>query len=179
MPIASADFEDQSDEELIHKVRLDHDIESFEELYRRYFVLIRRYCESVLRGEDVADDATLETFQRVWTYARDFTGGCFQAWIRTIARNRCRTLAARTRSLPLPLHLAAGQDLEACDPLSVRRLKRLMAGLPAGQRLCLKMYAEGHAYEEISSRTGKPPGQVKSHIQNGLRNLRAAWNRAS
>jgi RNA polymerase sigma-70 factor (ECF subfamily) len=62
------------------------------------------------------------------------------------------------------------------DDVGEERLRALPSALDrlaAGQRRCLELfYLEGYSYAEVASRSGFALNEVKSHIQNGKRNLR-------
>ena len=57
--------------------------------------------------------------------------------------------------------------------MDIRKLEECIARLKEEQRRCIELfYYEGYAYRQISEMTGIEEGKVKSHIQNGKRNLR-------
>jgi RNA polymerase sigma-70 factor (ECF subfamily) len=63
-------------------------------------------------------------------------------------------------------------DGDEADRLT-QALPEALLRLGEGQRRCLELfYLEGHSYAEVASRSGYSLNEVKSHIQNGKRNLR-------
>jgi RNA polymerase sigma factor (sigma-70 family) len=68
----------------------------------------------------------------------------------------------------LPLHLNIAELDDKIETLleSISALKPL-------QQLCIRLfYLESLSYEEVAGHTGLSAGEVKSHIQNGKRNLK-------
>ena len=55
----------------------------------------------------------------------------------------------------------------------LNRMEALIPTLKNNQRICLKMfYLEGKSYADISTELNFSLKEVKSHIQNGKRNLK-------
>ena len=55
--------------------------------------------------------------------------------------------------------------------VSLDHIYELIEQLPDSQRICIKLRIQGYSYQEIADLTGGHYDQVKSHIQNGKRNL--------
>jgi RNA polymerase sigma-70 factor (ECF subfamily) len=157
-------------------------------------VTVLAICRRYLRDEDDAKDSVMQLFEKLVVSLRRHEVDNFPAWLHTTARNHCLVLLrARQRAGPdsgsaLVLHFpdAAGMEsavaahLPVDDPdeaaLIEERLQALelaLAELPPAQRRCLELfYLEKQCYRTIATITGFELGLVKSHLQNGKRNLK-------
>jgi RNA polymerase sigma factor (sigma-70 family) len=182
-----------SDAELLVRYRQHGDVADLGVLYERHMVTVLAICRRYLRDEDDAKDAVMQLFEKLIESLRRHEVDNFPAWLHTTARNHClMILRARQRAGPdggaLVLHFpdAAGMEsavaahLPTDDPdeatLTEERLQALelaLAELPPGQRRCLELfYLEKQCYRTIATITGFELGLVKSHLQNGKRNLK-------
>ena len=60
----------------------------------------------------------------------------------------------------------------------LQRLEEAIGTLNEGQRICVTMFhLERRSYEEVTTATGYSLDQVRSHLQNGRRNLRLILER--
>lgn len=173
------------DEELIRQISEKGSREAGEALWQRHSERVSVYCRLRLRDAATAEDATSETFLRVFRYAASFDRGVSRpngaalAWIFGIARNCCNDVNQRRREAPLTgAALAMASAAPAVDPFVRGRLLLGLQAICPAQAACLRLYAEGFSYSEIASRTDSSPGAVKSRIQNGVRMLRG-WLVAS
>jgi RNA polymerase sigma factor (sigma-70 family) len=70
------------------------------------------------------------------------------------------------------MEFAQSNDLPDSEARA-QAIERAMQTLNAGQRRCLQLfYFEKKSYKEIADLTGFSIKQVKSHIQNGKRNVK-------
>jgi RNA polymerase sigma-70 factor (ECF subfamily) len=95
-----------------------------------------------------------------------------------IAKNHClMKLRKQKRDISVDLVAEPVTETEVPDPLKDDRLlldlQEALQHLNPEQRICVRMfYLEKKSYQVIASETGFTYIQVKSHIQNGKRNLR-------
>jgi RNA polymerase sigma-70 factor (ECF subfamily) len=70
--------------------------------------------------------------------------------------------------------LAAEEDGDhLLKEASLQALEAAIKALPEGQQVCIQQfYLERNSYRQVAQRTGMPVEQVRSHLQNGRRNLR-------
>jgi RNA polymerase sigma-70 factor (ECF subfamily) len=135
-------------------------------------------CRGFFSNSAAAEDATQETFLRVYQNLHSFQGGSFAGWLMRIARNVCIDQWRKYRpqgtldqaSLPENSAPSAPGDTPELK-LMVEEIWKEMGTLPPGQRICLEMKIQGYSYEETAARTGLPIEAVKSHLQNGRRRL--------
>ena len=99
-------------------------------------------------------------------------------WLRRVALNRAADALRRRRVRGLDLWVAVddahgAQNEERLSPLATR-LEFLLTTLPEAQRAALVLrYQEDMLPEEIAAALDAPLATVKSHLQRGLKLLRA------
>ena len=140
-------------------------------------------------AEEIAQDVFLE-LDRNMGKMESAAHACF--WLRRVAMSRSADALRRrrVRGVDLWVELEDGHGIGAeegsslikglgpavssnAGPLSVR-LEQLLATLPEAQRAALVLrYQEDLAPEEIAVTLGAPVATVKSHLQRGLKLLRA------
>ncbi len=176
-----------TDEELVARSKTG-DIDSFNQLVKRWERPIFALAYRTLGREEDARDITQETFLRAFRALAGFKGDAkFSSWLYRIALNLCRDWMRRERRTPLVAvpegvdveQLAADQgpvetveDLAARAELS-REVARAMEHLPAEQRqaIILKEY-HGLTFQEIADLMKCPLSTVKTRVYQGLSTLR-------
>jgi RNA polymerase sigma-70 factor (ECF subfamily) len=59
------------------------------------------------------------------------------------------------------------------EEYTLSQLEAALSDLKEQQRICLDLvYLQGKTYQEVSEMTGFGMNEVKSHVQNGKRNLK-------
>jgi RNA polymerase sigma factor (sigma-70 family) len=152
-------------------------------------VLFNRYCELVfgvalkyLQNKDESKDAVVDIFEKVPSDLMKYDIKNFSHWIYIVTKNHCfHLLKKRKHTLP-PEHLdyhPSGawndSDEETIDlgMLLGSHLEESLLTLNEPQQSCVRLfYLEEKSYDEIQQITGFNYNQVKSHIQNGKRNLK-------
>jgi len=170
---------DASDEELVRRFQETRDPDCFSELFTRYRKKVYFACRAFHENGDAAEDATQETFLRVYERIHQFYEGNFSAWLMKIAKNICidgwRKKRAQGEGAESDLEdnvIVDSSQIGASDlRLSVEQVWQEMKLLPKEQRLCLEMKIQGYSYEETAQRMGLTIEAVKSHLQNGRRKL--------
>ncbi|WP_324674051.1 sigma-70 family RNA polymerase sigma factor [Hymenobacter sp. GOD-10R] len=181
-----------SDEELLVRYRRQGDVADLGALYERHMPAVFAICRRYLRPDEDAQDAVMQLFEKLVVTLRQHEVSNFSAWLHTTARNHClMQLRARQRagpeSGPLVLHFPDAAAVESApaahlgdeaDDLALteerlQAMEHALAELPDGQRRCLELfYLQKKCYREIADETGFDLGLVKSHLQNGKRNLK-------
>ncbi len=166
------------DEEIVRTFQETGSNDCFAELFARHRKKVFSNCRGFFTDSAAAEDATQETFLRVYRGIHSFHGGNFAGWLLRIARNVCIDEWRKGRAeagmqetdlteVPAPRALDSSSELR----LTIEQLWKELRSLPSEQRRCLTIKIEGYSYEEIAARTGLPLEAVKSHIQNGRRML--------
>jgi RNA polymerase sigma-70 factor (ECF subfamily) len=189
-PESDLDPEAQHDERLIRAAQ-GGDLNSFNALVVRHERAVYNLCLRMLRDVSSAEDATQETFFKVWTAIGTFRGGLVRPWLLRIATNRCYdVLRARGRrpadSLDAeefesePVWTSQASAGEHPEVFAVRaelstHLEHALATLPEDQRLVVILSdVHGHPYDEIAEITGVAVGTVKSRLSRARARLRDA-----
>ena len=172
----------KNDEELVAEFRQTNDMQCIEILFNRYSELLFAVSMKYLHNEDESKEAVLEIFSKLPGHLMKYEIKNFGSWIYTITKNYCFHFL-KTRKFHLPEealnHLARGTppapdfDEIDYDKILHDHLSESLDILNKEQRLCIDLFYFGDkSYEEIQAETGFTYMQVKSHIQNGKRNLR-------
>jgi RNA polymerase sigma-70 factor (ECF subfamily) len=126
-------------------------------------------------AEEIAQDVFLE-LDRNMGRMESADHACF--WLRRVAISRSADALRRrkVRGMDLWVEMEDGYGArveERCSPIGVR-LEQLLATLPEPQRAALILrYQEDLTPEEIAATLEAPLATVKSHLQRGLKLLRA------
>jgi RNA polymerase sigma-70 factor (ECF subfamily) len=166
------------DEEIVRSFQETGSDDCFAELFARHRKRVFSGCRGFFADSAAAEDATQETFLRVYQKIHSFQGSNFLGWLMRIAKNVCidewrkRRPEAGIEEIHLTEVAAAGTlDSSSELRLTLEKLWKEMSSLPPEQRRCLEMKIEGYSYEETAARTGLSIEAVKSHLQNGRRML--------
>jgi RNA polymerase sigma-70 factor, ECF subfamily len=173
-----------SDRELIERYRYSYDGTYMGVLFQRYTHLLFGVCMNYLKNEERAKDAVMEVFEKVLTDLRKHDVLEFRPWIYAVTKNHClmglrsdRTNNSRHEGYAYYLRAIVETDeplhLNGTSPHEIdHRLYEAIDSLKDGQRQCIRLfYFEKMSYEEIQETTGYSYKDVKSHLQNGKRNL--------
>jgi RNA polymerase sigma factor (sigma-70 family) len=179
-------YTELSDEELLLRFQSTYSMEIIGELYRRYSHLVLGVCLKYLKNQEDARDATMYIFEKLIRDLKTNKVENFKSWLYTVSKNHClmeiRKEAATQRHLEKIEENPDEKFVEIWDELhliNVDQEKRLTAlnyaltQLNHEQRTCVQLvYLENKSYKETAEITGMDVVNVKSHIQNGKRNLR-------
>lgn len=174
------------DEALVLRYRSDQDPEIITVLFRRYTHLVYGVCLKYLNDREDAKDAVMEIFESLLDKLLIHDIQHFKSWLYTVTRNHC-LMKLRKRKGPL-MDLERVQEnsvdvfMESEDPLHLNDdltlyhredvISALLVLNDRQQRCIGLFYLEGRSYKDISEMTGYTLKEVKSHIQNGKRNLK-------
>jgi RNA polymerase sigma-70 factor (ECF subfamily) len=177
----------RSDDELLAEFKSGGDLEILGELYSRYIHLVYGVCLKYLKDREEAKDGVMQIFEKLIIEIPKHNIETFHSWLHVVTKNYCLMLLRSGKSekekfsewindpsvfmeTVTDLHPlddeeysnAVDSDLEDC----IKRLKE-------EQRLCIRQfYFENRCYNEISGNLGLDEKKVKSHLQNGKRNLK-------
>ncbi|HPJ54278.1 MAG TPA: sigma-70 family RNA polymerase sigma factor, partial [Flavobacteriales bacterium] len=133
------------------------------------------------RNVEESRDTVMELFTDLPDLLRRHQVERFRPWVHTVMRNRClMRLRGRGREADAPPPDVADEDLRGEALLreaSLQKLEAAIAALKEEQRTCITLFhLEGLTYAEVATRTGFSLEEVRSHLQNGRRNLRLMLN---
>lgn len=171
------------DEELVERYRHSHDNRYIGELYVRYDRLVYGVALKYLKDHDAAADALMAIFEKLMDDLKKHPVETFRPWFYVLAKNHCLQMLrsskrARDRQERYADDLSSMESAAQEHPTAEDRerwLQTMESCLPQlkdDQRTCIELfYLKQMSYKEIGEQTGFSFKQVKSHIQNGRRNL--------
>jgi RNA polymerase sigma-70 factor (ECF subfamily) len=139
-------------------------------------------CIKYLKNQEDGQDAAADIFESLCRRLDDLHIERFAPWLHTVTRNHCLKLLDR-RLRPHLENIAEFNpnvfvDREETAPHQERLLEQLSTAIDRlndDQRRCIILFfLEQRSYKEIAAQTSYDLKQVKSHIQNGKRNLKIA-----
>lgn len=165
-----------SDEELISRYRARKENKVVGELFNRYALLVVGTCRKYHDSDEEAEDAAMLIFESLFQLLLKHEVASFKPWLMTVTRNHClmslRKKKIQTHSTIDVLNIAEVQDSSIDKEQLLSLLESALESLKPDQQLCLRMfYLDQKGYSEIAENTGWPIKTVKSHLQNGKRNL--------
>ena len=159
----------RADTELIQLLR-NGDRQAFADLYEHHKAAIYRYCLRMLTDSDAAEDATQETFIKMFAGVKELQNvESFLPWLFSIGRNEVMMQLRRNRrngvhsdedvwdkQTPYELTVAAE---------TTEIVQRLLQNLKSGNRevILLREY-EQLSYTQIAEITGDTESSVKSRL---------------
>ncbi|MGE5107036.1 MAG: RNA polymerase sigma factor [Sphingobacteriales bacterium] len=170
-----------SDQELLENFYSDKNNDWLGVLLPRYTLLLLGVCMKYLKNEEEAKDCVQQVFLKAITELHKYKVDYFKSWIYMVAKNHClmklRDKGKKTIEITDKVMIAPGEEtdkalLEQKDKtLSI--MSEALEELNAEQKKCIILfYLEKQSYQQIADKTGFTLMQVKSHIQNGKRNLK-------
>jgi RNA polymerase sigma-70 factor (ECF subfamily) len=173
-------FNDTTDSELLEKFYSDRNNDWLGILLQRYTLLLLGVCMKYLKNEEDAKDAVQQIFLKAINELNKYKVSYFKSWIYMIAKNYC-LMKLRDKGkthLEINDHAITADEPVEIDVLLekddlLNKMNEVLKQLNKEQQQCLTLfYLEKKSYTEVASITGYHIMSVKSHIQNGKRNLR-------
>ena len=185
---ANGDPSDPADDQtLIAAYRRSTDLKVVARLYQRYLDLLYGVCLKYLGEPETAKDAVMDIFEELARKLLRHEVGNFKGWLYTLAKNHCLMKLRTSGRIPLaqavdPEHMQTGEDSHLKDKIEQEerfdRLSACIEALPDEQRTVIQLfYLQNKCYKEIEVSTGMEWNKVRSHIQNGRRNLKLCIQR--
>jgi RNA polymerase sigma factor (sigma-70 family) len=181
-----ANHKSRSDAELVDLYRKSGDLEVLGALYNRYMTLVFGVCLKYLKNRDESRDAVMQIFEKLVQTLRNHEVEHFKSWLYVTARNHClmylraqkgkkfEEISPSFMESDAVLHLDSEPEKEA----NLSKLEKCIEELGDEQKQCVKLfYLQEKCYKEITESTGFDMNKVKSHIQNGKRNLKICMER--
>lgn len=175
-----------SDSDLIAAYRNHGDSKALGVLFERYAHLVYGVCMKYLRNGDDSKDATINIFEKLMQDLKRFEVHKFSYWIHSVARNYC-LMQLRSRKDMIRVDAAEGRGWDViAEPhlhdsgyennaheSELGLLEEAIGQLSEDQRICIEMfYLKKFCYQDVAEIGGYTLNEVKSHIQNGKRNLK-------
>lgn len=174
-----------TDEQLVARYARTRDAEYVGQLYERYTHLVFAVCLKYLGNEEEAEDTVMLLFEKLLEELKHARIETFKSWLYIVAKNQClmqlrhRKTVERSRDTLLKELetgiMESGNEMHLILENSDRdhQLEKALGQLNEAQRRCIELfYLEERSYHEVSETTGYSMNEVKSHLQNGRRNLK-------
>lgn len=169
------------------RYRRTRDADCLGQLYERYTHLVYSVAMKYLRQENEAEDIVMLIFEKLFDELKTADVRVFKGWLYTITKNQClmhlrhgktvdRGKQEILRKLEEELmeftegkhHLSGNHDNE-----DTQLLEKAILTLNEPQRKCIELfYLQEKSYREVAEMSGFTLNEVKSHLQNGKRNLK-------
>jgi RNA polymerase sigma-70 factor (ECF subfamily) len=178
----------QSDQELIDKYRRTHNNEVLGILYERYMHLVYGTCLKYLKDREAAKDAVMNIFEELMTKLRNHEVDNFKSWLFVVSKNHCLMLLrkeSRSRTVEIPISLMQSEEEIHLNGVLEKEkhltdLEDCLQSLADEQQQTVRMfYLDNKCYNEIAEMTGMEWNRIRSHIQNGRRNLKICMDKKS
>lgn len=172
---------EKSDQELLEHFYHEKDNEWLGILLSRYTLLLFGLCMKYLKNESDAKDAVQQIFIRVINELPKYKVTYFKSWLYMVGKNHCLLELRGKKHYHAEInndHLSdeeSGISMQALlqKENTLNLMHQCIEELSEEQKLCITLfYLKKKSYQEISAETGFTMMQVKSHIQNGKRNLK-------
>lgn len=184
--LSSGKHRDLSDEALVALYKKTEQLDLVGELYHRYMALTLGVCLKYLKDREESRDAAMQIFERLIVTLKEHEITQFKGWLYITARNHClmqiRTKKGKKFEGISPHHMENGFQEHLQDGFEIEsnltKLEKCIDNLGNEQKVCVQMfYIQQKCYREITESTGFNLNKVKSHIQNGKRNLKICMER--
>ena len=154
-------------------------------LFRRHSHKVYGLCLSYLKNHHDAEDAVMDSFAALPPKLLKYQIEDFESWLYLVVRNYClRLLKKKARQRTDGLDEICQEVFVESAPQNAlhdtdeeeRRFEVLSDAinqLKSEQQKCIILfYLDNRSYQEIAELTSFSLNEVKSHIQNGRRNLK-------
>lgn len=183
--MATTDFFHLSDLELVELYKKHSDKKFVGELYKRYAHLVYGMCISYFKEKEKSYDSSIEIFEKLFIELKKREVENFKAWLTFVVRNYCISELRKMQTINNNnfnyAHTAKSDTFfstengrnEIEEEKMIEKLERALQQLNPFQKKCLELfYYKQMSYFQIVENTGFSLKEVKSHIQNGKRNLK-------
>ncbi len=173
-----------SDVDIINRYKKRGDMEMLAPLFNRYIHLVFGVCLKYLKNKEEAKDAAMEVMESLINKLLLHEISNFPSWLHTVSRNYC-LMRIRSRKEDLfiefdkrkseQIPVESDEDLHQKieEEAQLNEMGKAIVSLNPEQKQCIQLFFfEKRSYDEIAKETGYSVNKVKSHIQNGKRNLR-------
>ncbi|MBC7936932.1 MAG: sigma-70 family RNA polymerase sigma factor [Rhizobacter sp.] len=184
--LSQKQWDNTGDQELLQRYYKDNDNEWLGVLLQRYTMLLLGVCMKYLKNEEDAKDSVQQVFLKVINDLPKYKVEFFKSWLYMVAKNHClmklRDKGKYTAELSEQLMTTPEEDEgiknAAEKEISLTNMEQALEQLNNEQKVCVTLfYLEKQSYQQIAGNTGYTVMQVKSHIQNGKRNLKILMQR--
>lgn len=181
---SSGKREKLTDQELIDAYKRTGDVETLGVLYARYFHLVYGVCLKYLEDKEESQDAVMQIFEKLLSELPKFEVRNFGSWLHVLTKNYCLMQLRASRAENRQLEKYSREKIvefehyeHPSEKITIETHLEVMAKcieqLPEEQKKCVDLfYIKEKSYREIVEIAGYELKKVKSHLQNGKRNIK-------
>jgi RNA polymerase sigma-70 factor (ECF subfamily) len=170
---------DLSDAQLVLKYQKTLNAKYIGFLFDRYGQLVFGVCLKYLKNEEDSKDALIKIFEKVMDDLKRMEVKHFKSWLYMVAKNHCLMDLRKKKTYTTDINeiQIADEEIEPnkfeMQELKFNDLDQAILELKPDQKKCIMLfYIEEMSYQQIADQTEYTVKDVKSHIQNGKRNLK-------
>lgn len=169
-------YKKYDDIHLVKVYKQSKDLQAWEELYFRYMPLVYGVSLKILKDKEKSEDMAMYLFQLLPELLEKYTINEFRPWLFTLTKNHCyafikKELSEKENALSFIIDDSIDDKNPSEKPL--KSLNSCLSKLKKEQQVCIELfYYEQKSYQEIMEITGFSLNSIKSHLQNGKRNLK-------
>ena len=169
-----------SDETLLAQAR-DGNQAALGDLFNRYVDLLYGVALKYHQDASTAEDAVMEIFEKYQKKIMTQDIQTFRPWLYVLAKNHCLEQLRKSKRLTekkATYSLMQSEELyhpydEDLKEAQLQSLEKCLETLKDEQKQMIQLfYLEQRSYKEISEKLSMNWEKVRSHIQNGRRNLK-------
>jgi RNA polymerase sigma factor (sigma-70 family) len=175
-----------TDEQLVERYARTHDTACLGPLFERYTHLVFAVSMKYLGNDAEAEDMVMTVFEKLFEELKRQDIKLFKSWLYTVTKNQClmylrhEKSVERNRQEILKVLESEVMENENGEHLvqgtgedGTGMLEDAIGKLNEAQRRCIELfYLEERSYKDVAETTGFSMNEVKSHLQNGRRNLK-------
>ncbi|MEO6733363.1 MAG: sigma-70 family RNA polymerase sigma factor [Ferruginibacter sp.] len=174
------------DQQLLQNFYADKNNEWLGILLQRYTLLLLGVCMKYLKNEEEAKDGVQQVFLKAITELHKYKVDYFKSWLYMVAKNHCLMKLRDKGKKPIEINEQLLSTPDETEDIKrylekdavLTDMERALQLLNKEQSLCITLfYLEKKSYHDITEQTGYSLLKVKSHIQNGKRNLKIMLER--
>lgn len=180
--IKNISTEQFSDIELIAAFKKSGDIKQLSSLYLRYMELVYGVCLKYFKDSERSKDAVMDIFEELHKKIDRYHIENFKSWLHVLAKNHCLMQLRSPRNIKHTEFNAEVMQFEQEAHLEEEhlekeenfvRMEQCINKLPQEQKQIIELfYLQSKCYNDIVLITGIEWNKIRSHIQNGRRNLK-------
>jgi RNA polymerase sigma-70 factor (ECF subfamily) len=183
--IVKGNRKEMPDGVLLEKYRISGEIELIGELYSRHMHLVYGVCLKYLHDREDARDAVMDIFEKLIIEFKIYVIRDIKSWLYVLTRNYClmelRKRQAGEKRIrkwqdQQPEFMESKEELHPIDKkglIDEAAMEKCIEHLAGEQKECIRLfYFDNKSYREIAAALKLDEKKVKSHLQNGKRNLK-------
>jgi RNA polymerase sigma-70 factor (ECF subfamily) len=170
----------QSDSDLILQYKKTENLDVLALLFQRYMDLLYGVCLKYLKNHEDAQDAVINIYEELIVKVKKHEIIYFKAWLYQLTKNHClmklRKLNTKMVDFEdgfMQISDDSHQEFVFNKEQQLLHMEECIKTLNQQQKITIELfYLQSKCYNEIAKLANMELGKVKSHIQNGRRNLK-------